>query len=154
MRKRMIEPGGEAAHEERWLDLERLATVELTSEQEGWPIEAALGAGPGGGWRAGDFGTQTIRLVFDVPQCLRRILLVFDEAEQARTQEYVLRASADGSAFREVVRQQFVFSPPGTTREREVHQVDLPAASVLELQIVPDVGGGPARASLSELRLA
>jgi len=41
------------------------------------------------GWRAADSGTQTIRLIFDEPQKLTRISLVFEESETERTQEFV-----------------------------------------------------------------
>ena len=78
------------------------------------------------GWRAAEPGPQTIRLVFDQPQRLRRISLVFEERETARTQEFVLRwSSDDGNSFREIVRQQWNFSPPETIREVEEYQVEL-----------------------------
>ena len=100
-------------------------------------------------------GRQTIRLRFDQPQPLRRIRLVFREAETARTHEFVLRWSADGGqAYRDIVRQQWTFSPPETTHEVEDYRVDLAGATVLELELVPSISGGPARAALAELRLA
>ena len=100
-------------------------------------------------------GTQTIRLVFDQPQSLKRISVVFEEKEIARTQEFVLRWSADGgNSFREIVRQQWNFSPPETIREVEEYQVELASVTILELIIVPNVSGGSARASLKSLRLS
>ncbi len=73
----------------------------------------------------------------------------------ARTQEYVLRWSADGGqSFRDIVRQSWNFSPHGATCETEDHHVELPAVTVLELSITPDVSGGQAAASLAQLRLA
>jgi hypothetical protein len=97
---------------------------------------------------------QTIRLVFDQPQRLKHISLVFEENETTRTQEFVLRWSSDGgSSFREIVRQQWNFSPPETKREVEEYQVELSNVTVLELIIVPNVSGGTARASLKSLRL-
>jgi hypothetical protein len=48
------------------------------------------------GWRAADPGTQTIRLIFDAPQRLTRISLVFEETAIKRTHEFVLRRSPDG----------------------------------------------------------
>lgn len=87
-------------------------------------------------------GPQTIRLVFDSPQTLRRILLVFEENETARTQEFVLRWSSDGgSSVREIVRQQWNFSPPGSVREIEEYQVELSGVTVLELIINPNISG-------------
>jgi hypothetical protein len=56
-------------------------------------------------------------LIFDEPQRLRRILLVFEENETKRTQEFVLRWSPDGGrSFQEIVRQQWNFSPPNRPR--------------------------------------
>jgi len=52
------------------------------------------------------------------------------------------------------VRQQYNFSPPATTSECEDYPVDLDGVTTIELSIVPDISGGPARASLAQLRLA
>ena len=131
------------------------ATLELTSEDERHPIEAALSSRGRQGWRASRPGPQTIRLIFDQPQRLRRINLVFNEAEMSRTQEFVLRwCSDDDQGLREILRQQWNFSPPQTAREIEDYQVDLASVKVLELVIVPDIGGGNTYASLENLRLA
>ena len=142
--------------DEAWLDLDRAAVVEVTSEDKDYPVEAALVSGEMRGWRAADSGTQTIRLIFDEPQKLTRISLLFEEGETERTQEFVLRWSPDGGrSFREIVRQQWNFSPPETTREIEDYQVELSDVTVLELVIVPDKSrGAAARASLKSLRLA
>ena len=81
---------------------------------------------------------------------------MFEETEAARTQEFVLRWFSDGGhSFREIVRQQWNFSPPETTREIEDYKVDLSEVTVLELVIIPDKSRGAAvRASLKSLRLA
>jgi hypothetical protein len=137
-----------------WLDLDVLADVELTSEDAAHPVEAALMSGDGSGWFASERGTQSIRLVFHSPQRLRRIRLRFDEAEAERTQEFTLRWSSDGGrTFREVVRQQYTFSPAGATSEVEDLNVDLAAVTALELTIIPDQSG-QAHASLAEWRMA
>jgi hypothetical protein len=99
--------------------------------------------------------SQIIRLLFDHDQKVKRISLVFEETEKTRTQEFVLRWSADlGGSFRDIVRQQWNFSPPGTVREVEDYSADLSSVTVVELEIVPDKSGGEARASLESLRLA
>jgi|SRR5208337_1911599 len=157
MRKRLIGPGPRdvSAAEPGWLDLEPLAQVEITSEDVGYPIESALIPGAGPGWRAAQPGEQTIRLLFDAPLRLRRIHLVFHEGELERTQEFVLRWSPDGGqSYREVLRQQYNFSPPVATREVEDYDLDLDAVTAIELRIVPDISRGSARASLGQLRLA
>ena len=157
MRKRIIEPApvARASEEVTWLNLQGLADVEVTSEDAGHPVEAALLPGGATGWRAANSGRQTIRLLFDKPQRLRRIRLEFLEPDIERTQQYVLNWSPDGGqSFREIVRQQWNFSPRGATSEIEEHHVDLPAVTVLELSIVPDTSGGNAIASLQQMRLA
>ena len=157
MRKQFISPTPETVrpHVEDWLDLERAAAVEVTSEEENFPVESALVSGETRGWRASIPGTQTIRLVFDQPQKLRRISLVFEEHETTRTQEFVLRWSSDGGrSFREIVRQQWNFSPPHTVRELQAYEVELSDITVLELIITPDISGGTARASVKSLRVS
>jgi len=51
-----------------WLNVDRAASVEVTSEESGYPIESALQRGEKQGWRAATAGTQVIRLIFDEPQ--------------------------------------------------------------------------------------
>jgi hypothetical protein len=157
MRKRLITPIPKDAPAPNlgWLDLDRVAVVEVTSEEKDYPVESALVSGETRGWRAASPGTQTIRLIFDQPQRLRRISLAFEENEINRTQEFVLRWSPDGGrSFREIVLQQWNFSPPQTIREVEEYQVELSDVTVLELVIVPDISRGTARASLKSLRLS
>jgi hypothetical protein len=157
MRKRIINEDVQKVSpiDQSWLDLQRLAQVELTSEDAAHPIEAALIPSAGSGWRAAQAGEQTIRLLFDDVQRVRRIQLLFHEDQRARTQEFVLRWSPDGGrSYREIVRQQYNFSPPGITREFEDYTVDLAGVTALELRIIPDISGGDARASVVQLRIA
>ena len=157
MRKRLIPRVASmvSLHDEGCLDLDRVSSVEVTSEEKDYRIESALVSGETRGWRAATPGTQAIRLIFDQPQRLRRISLVFEENEIKRTQEFALRWSLDGGhSFRDIVRQQWNFSPPATIREGEEYQVELSGVTVLELMIVPDISGGTARASLKSLRVS
>jgi hypothetical protein len=162
MRKRIIDQAAQYAStpnqpwlNQPWLNVESLAQVEVTSEDAAHPIEAALVPGAGPGWQAAQPGRQTVRLIFDEPQRIRRVHLLFEEDDQERRQEFVLRWSADhGKSYREIVRQQYNFSPPGTTRECEDYSVQLDDLTTLELSIIPDASGLPVRASLAELRLA
>lgn len=157
MRKRILEPVKRetVSGDEDWLDLEALVEVEITSEDTAHPIESALLRASSSGWRAATPGEQTIRLVFSHPQSLRRISLTFVEAVTERTQEYRLRWSPDGGqSYREIVRQQWNFSPGSATVETENHHVDLTAVTVLELSITPDISGRTVFASLARLRLA
>ena len=145
MRKRVFTPTpqGIRPHDEGRLDLDRAASVEVTSEEKDYGIDVS---GETQGWRAASPGTQTIRLLFDQPQRLRRISLVFEETETERTQEFVLRWSPDGGrSFREIVRQQWNFNPLNTVREVEEYRVEISDVAVLELVIVPDITRGTAR---------
>jgi hypothetical protein len=152
--KRLITSESPSVFADAWLDLMTAATLELTSEDETHPIEAALSSRDQG-WRAASPGAQTIRLIFYRPQRLQRINLVFKETETSRTQEFVLRWRSEADqGFREIVRQQWNFSPPQTGREIEDYRIDLASVKILELVIVPDIGGGGTYASLESLRLA
>jgi hypothetical protein len=159
MRKRQIVPTVQSVgpSSQAWLDLDRDVLVEVTSEEKTHPIESALLPDENGnsGWRAADPGTQIVRLTFNEPQRLNRISLIFEDAENTRTQEFVLRWSpGNGDSFREIIRQQWNFSPPDSIREIEDYSVDLFEVAVLELIIEPDKGNHGARASLRSLRLA
>lgn len=157
MRKRGIGPVSVANSmvRSRWVELEKDATVEVTSEDDAFPIESALRAEGRAEWRAAEPGAQTIRLLFDTPRRIERIWLMFEERDVARTQEFVLRWSPDGGrTYHDIVRQQYTFAPPGTTREVEDYAVRLEGVTAVELFIVPEIAGGSARASLSEWLLA
>jgi hypothetical protein len=90
MRKRILARTLHPAAEQGWLDLESIASVEITSEDKAFPIESALLQLDKGGWRAAEPAIQTIRLIFDKPQRLRRISVVFEESETKRKHEFTL----------------------------------------------------------------
>ena len=138
-----------------YLDVERLAQVEISSECQEHPIELALIEGSKSGWQAACSGEQTIRLIFDEPQVIKHLFLLFDEQEMSRTQEFVLLWRMDkDDFFREILRQQYNFSPPQTAREIESIAVDLKQVKALELRIIPDISGGEALAKLTQLRIS
>jgi hypothetical protein len=158
MRKTMISPSPENIPSSglNFLDLDQLALVEFTSECPEHPVESALRLTEesGAGWRAASSGEQTLRVVFDQPCAIERIFLEFEERQQARTQEFVLLGLMDNeSAYREILRQQYHFSPPNTTQEIEHYEVKLNRLKALELRIIPDISGGDACATLKKLRL-
>ncbi len=146
-----------------FLDLESLAQVEISSECLEYPIESALLPDAlrvnanlsETGWQAASPGEQTIRIVFDQPRTIEHIVLMFDEQQHSRTQEFVLLWLMDKEdGYREILRQQYHFSPPDTTHEIEHYEVELKQLKALELRITPDIGGGDTCAKLKKLRLA
>jgi hypothetical protein len=157
MRRLLVLPTLRAPSSERaWLDIDRNAWVEVTSEETGYPIESALLlAKESSGWRAANPGIQTIRVIFHEPQRLTRIWMLFEDTENIRTQQFLLRWSpSTDDSFREIVRQEWNFSPAGSVREIEDYTVELFDVRVLELFILPDKRDSEARASLRSLRLA
>ena len=152
MKKRLIHSTTQMMTDaSNWLDLDKVAEVEISSEDVRYPIENALSLDTDPlGWVAAQSGAQTVRLVFSDPRHIKRIRLVFVETYIARTQEYVLRWSGDGGhSYRNIVRQQWNFNPDGTTREEEDFRVDLPGVTTLELHIIPEINGGSAKATLA-----
>jgi hypothetical protein len=159
MRKIMINQAAEniPSSDLSFLDIEHLAQVEFTSECPEHPVESALllTEDPDAGWQAATSGEQTIRLVFDQSRTIEHIFLMFDEQQQPRTQEFVLLwLKENESTYREILRQQYHFSPPNTTCEIENYEVRLDQLKVLELKIIPDISGSQACARLKQLRLA
>ncbi len=157
MRKTIINPdtiNPRPQSQGEWLDLGEIATVEVTSEDPNFPIEFALTAREGSGWRAAARGKQMIRIVLDRPRPVRRIRLEFSETESQRTQEFTLRWSQAGGPFREIVRQQWNFSPQGSTSEIEDYQVQLEKVSALELTLKPDLTPDTAFATLAAWRVS
>lgn len=154
MRKRILDPSGTKTPS-RGIDVSTAATVLVTSESEDHPVENAFDDRQGRGgtyWMAGTEGEQTIILEFDEPTIVRRLTLEVEETEVSRTQEIDLAVSTDGGgSYREVVRQEYNFSPSGTTFEREEWRLPEKRATHLRLRIRPDKGGKPCRAKVTSL---
>jgi hypothetical protein len=134
-----------------------VATVQVTSEAADHPIDHVFdrSRGPGGSrWVADAPGEQSVILVFDSPRTIRQIGLEVEELTVSRTQELAVSVSADGGrTYRELVRQEFNFSP-GTSFERERWSVSADAVTHLRLEIKPDKGGRIGRATLTSLAVA
>jgi hypothetical protein len=139
--------------DENWLDVENVATVQVTSEDPAFPIELVFSNS--GSWRAAKKGEQVIRVIFYEPQTLHRIALRFSETKIARTQQFALRWSgAGGETFYEIVRQQWNFNPDACREEFEDYRVNLNGVSTLELVIQPEITAGNAVATLDCWRMA
>ena len=139
------------------LDVAAIATAIVSSESPEHPIENAFDAlrGPGATrWVAETPGEQTLILAFDQPQSIRRVDLEIEESQTARTQELQLSISVDGGqTYRELVRQEYNFSPPDTTFEREEWSFQADGVTHLRLWIKPDKGNRAGQASLTALTL-
>ncbi|WP_433972005.1 hypothetical protein [Tunturiibacter lichenicola] len=159
MRKSIVSPSATAVTpiSDQWRDLERIARVEISSEDEQFPIEQALGKKATTGWKAAETGPQLIRLHFDEPLTIKRLHLHFVDQASERSQEFAVFAGA-GAELKEVVRQQWSFSPQGSTEEIEDYTVDLKGVTTFELRIDPDRSHDPKQsheyASLQSLKLA
>lgn len=136
-----------------WLDIEMLARVELSSENRQHPFERALRADTTDGWEASDPGPQLIGVHFDIPQIVKRIRLQFLEEKIDRSQEIALFSTSNGSPRKELVRQQWVFSPRGANAEVEDYFFDLKDVITLELEIDPGRHDKQVFASLQSIQI-
>jgi hypothetical protein len=138
-------------------DIAGLATVWMTSEAADYPIDNVFDShrGPGGSrWVAGTPGPQRLLLAFDAPQLLRLLCLEVEEQDMSRTQEIQVAISQDGGhTYQTLLRQEYIFSPPGTTFEREEWAIPAEGVTHLQLVITPDKGGAPCHATLTTLAL-
>ena len=136
-----------------WLDIEKAATAELSSEDPQHPFERALRNETADGWKASDPGPQLIRLRFDRPQAIKRIQLQFREEEVSRSQEIALFATSNSFPRKELVRQQWVFSPHGSATEVEDYFFNLTDVTALELEIDPGRHDKHVFASLQSIQI-
>jgi hypothetical protein len=80
--------------------------------------------------------------------------LEVEETKVSRTQDLQLAVSVDeGKTYRELLRQEFNFSPESSTFEREEWTINIKGVTHLRFQIKPDKGGRSGRASISSLVL-
>jgi hypothetical protein len=157
LRKQVLaHPATTEAHPDA-LPVADIATVLVTSETPDHPIDHVFDGrrGPGGTrWVAEKPGEQTVILAFDVPQRIRKVTMEIEEKAVSRTQEVALAVSNDGGQkYRELVRQEFNFSPPDTTFEREEWTIAADLVTHLRLWIKPDKGAKPCTATLTSLAL-
>jgi hypothetical protein len=138
-------------------DIAALATVWVTSEAADYPIDNAFDSHRGRGgsrWVAGTPGPQRLLLAFDTPQLLRLLRLEIEEQDVSRTQEIQVAISRDeGHTYQTLLRQEYTFSPPGTTFEREEWAIPVEGVTHLQLVITPDKGGAPCHATLTTFAL-
>lgn len=146
------------AYPEREIPILSAATVLVSSEADGHPIAHVFDddRGPGAAqWIAGQPGDQTLIVAFHHPQTIRRVTLEVEEREIARTQEVQLAVSRDGGvSYRELRRQEFNFSPDGTTWECEDWVVAEDDVTHVRLLLKPDKGRTDCLAKVTSLVLS
>ena len=139
------------------LDVASLALVEVSSEEERFPIDNAFDGqrGPGGScWMASEPGEQSVLLSFHKPQRLRALSIEIEEHRNTRMQHVRLLVSQDGGkTYEELLARDFTFSPYGQTFERETWDLSLEGVTHLLLRITPHKAQGSSRASLTSLVL-
>jgi len=158
LRKEILRPHrGTPASRDSEMDIAALATVLVTSEDPDHPIDHAFDGerGPGASrWISAQSGPQTVIVAFDTPQTVRTLLVEVEEPDVARTQEMEVSISTDGgSTYRHVLRQEYNFSPPGTSYESERWSIAAAGVTHLRVTIKPDKGGKSGRATLTALAL-
>ena len=158
LRKRPLEAdaaaSGRAANE---IDIVSRATVSYSSEDPAHPVEHLLDgqSGPGATrWMSARADTiEHIVLEFDRPQTISRLVYEVEEARRERTQEVRVEVSEDGArTYRQILVQEYNFSPRGATYQREEQRLDLDRVTHLRLTIVPNKNGS-GTATLTALRL-
>jgi F5/8 type C domain len=139
------------------LDVVSCATIGFSSEDSAHPVEHLFDGSSGPGatrWTAAcPDRIEQILVEFDSPQTLSRLLYEVEEAERERTQEVRVEVSEDGGrSYRQILDQEYNFSPAGATYQREEQRFRLNQVSHLRLTIVPNKNGSGA-ATLTALRL-
>jgi hypothetical protein len=158
LRKRQLEAGGaRSARAADEVDITSCATIAYSSEDPAHPVEHLLDgrSGPGATrWiSARPDAIEQIVVEFDRPQTISRLVYEAEEALRERTQEVRVEVSDDGGrTYRQVLVQEYTFSPRGATYQREEQRLNLNQLSHLRLTIVPNKAGS-GTATLTSLRL-
>ena len=158
LRKRQLEAGqatGAGAAGE--IDIASCATIAYSSENPAHPVEHLVDGrfGPGATrWlSARPDVTEKIVVEFDQPQTISRLVYEVEEAKCERTQEVRLEVSEDGGrTYRQILVQEYTFSPAGATYQREEQRLNLHQVSQLRLTIIPNKNGS-GTATLTSLRV-
>ena len=158
LRKRQLEAGGaRGARAADEVDIASCATIAYSSEDPAHPVEHLLDgrSGPGATrWiSARPDAIEQIVVEFDQAQTISRLVYEAEEALCERTQEVRVEVSDDGGrTYRQVLVQEYTFSPRGATYQREEQRLNLNQLSHLRLTIVPNKAGS-GTATLTSLRL-
>jgi hypothetical protein len=139
------------------VDIASCARIAYSSEDPAHPVEHLLDgrSGPGATrWTSARPDViEQIVVEFDRPQTISRLVYEVEEAVRERTQEVRVEVSEDGGGtYRQILVQEYTFSPGGATYQREDQRLGLRRVSHLRLTIVPNKNGS-GTATLTSLRL-
>jgi hypothetical protein len=158
LRKRLANEHGSPSPESQGeIDIASHATLTYSSEDPNHPLEHLIDGHCGRGatrWAsARSNATEQIVLEFDQPQRISRLVYEVEECSQPRTQQVRLEVSSDcGRAYRQILAQDYTFSPQGATFQHEDLRLELPPITHLSLTVVPNKDGSGV-ATLTTLRL-
>ena len=158
LRKRpLVDDAATSASAADEIDIAGCATIAYSSEHPAHPVEHMLDgrSGPGATrWvSARPDAIEHIVVEFDQPQAISRLVYEVEEAMRERTQEVRVEVSEDGGrTYRQILVQEYTFSPGGATFQREEQRFNLRQVSQLRLTIVPNKNGS-GTATLTTLRL-
>jgi hypothetical protein len=157
LRKRPLEADTATTARADEIDIAGCASIAYSSEDPAHPLENLFDgrSGPGATrWMSARPDTiEHIVLEFDQPQTISRLVYEVEEAIRERTQEIRVEVSEDGGrTYRQVLVQEYTFSPGGATYQREDQRFNLHGVTHLRLTIVPSKNGH-GTATLTALRL-
>ena len=158
LRKRPLETdAATSARAAGEIDIAGGATIAYSSENPAHPVEHMLDGRCGSGatrWISARPDTlEHIVVEFDQPQAISRLVYEVEETIRERTQEVRVEVSEDGGrSYRQILVQEYNFSPGGATYQREEQRFDLLHVTHLRLTIVPNKSGS-GTATLTALRL-
>jgi hypothetical protein len=158
LRKRPLEADAATiAHGADEIDIAGCATIAYSSEDPAHPVEDLFDgrSGPGATrWMSARPDTlEQIVVEFDHPQTISRLVYEVEEAIRERTQEIRVEVSEDGGrTYRQILVQEYTFSPRGATYQREEQRFNLRQVTHLRLTIVPNKNGA-GTATITAIRL-
>jgi len=158
MRKRLMSAQvSDCAGGQGRIDIAGLALFRFSSEDPEHPLEHLVDGCCGRGatrWAGAQADTtECIELEFEPAQEISRLIYEVEESGVERTQQVRVEISTDqGRIYRQVLAQDYNFSPYGATFQRE--EVDLNGRPIthVKLTIVPNKGGSGV-ATLTSLQL-
>ena len=130
LRKRPLEANAATSAADE-IDIAGCAAIAYTSEDPAHPVEHMLDGccGPGAPrWMsARPDTTEHIVIEIDRPQTISGLVYEVEETTRERTQEVRVEASEDGGqSYRQILVQEYNFSPGGATYQREEQALQSP----------------------------